>query len=133
VTVTRNILSYFALRSRVGACEFTEAAVAFLPVTRLGVSNRARILKICSVCMGMGSVIPLPLYFFRMVAKGIISVFCYFALLAFISKSVDSLPVSMTTIIILSYYFVNCFGIAYSFTKSGDRWLDRSVGSQNST
>ena len=37
----------------------------------------------------------LPLYFFRMVAKGIIFVFCYFALLASISKSVDAIPVSM--------------------------------------
>ena len=99
------------------------------------VRTRARILKIHSVCLRRGSVIPLPLYSFRMVEKGIVTVFCHFALLAFISKSVDaragvSIYVSFNPFFII---VVNCFGSAYSSTKSGDRWLDRSAGSQNST
>lgn len=99
------------------------------------VRTRARILKIYSVCLRRGSVILLPLYSFRMVEKGIITVFCHFALLAFISKSVDaragvSIYVSFNPFFLI---FVNCFGSAYSFTKSGDRWLDRSAGCQNPT
>ena len=103
------------------------------------------ILKICSVRMGMVLkffflcilqfffLCIVPLHFYRMVAKGIISVLCHFALLAFVNKSVHA--VSMLPLLTLFYFFlcITYFGSAYSFTKSGERWPDGSVGSQNFT